>query len=1489
MSQTVYTDLGPGQIVASETTRGRKQYRVAGDFGEVWIDEAKLASQLEAGYDDHMFADPERHPFDPDSVGSPAEGPYDDPFAGSRMHQHWQNDPHSMTNTRPSYDDMGYNDYAPLATEQGHDWDGHYGSYHEGWAPVDHDNSVSLPYNPTPQYPAIPGDTESTIQPDHEIDADERLHPSNSITFEDRDESEAGGWPAPSPRNFASDFHADPTNPSYVPGGASLAWPPELEYDNPGDPDSIATLRRHHGPVSQDIPAGGRHRAGGFFDGPDDGPGPEHDPHYHQRLQDGAREQASDEKAFDAGWRPHTGFLPLLLEALPELAEAGGAAGAAEGGAGAEGGGGLGGAGRFMPHGGGGQDQDQGDQAQQMGPGPGWDIAASRTADFDPDAPPVNLDPAPVNKPDLSMPPAPDKPGVKKKGPTVNEHAQSTLKRLRVGPGWDDHVYQGSRPSDRAGDAWAEGRDKGWVEHGQQDIDEGLHGRHREEDWADAFPGGEGEHYNTHHGGLDDRYAELMMDADFHNNPVAQFRHDPDAYINRVGHVSFEGHNPRMAEYMDLVEANAGIREAAWSDVRKKAMRLRAEGRVHTEDLAPDRIYASVEGDHGTYETMISKKGAFGGYGGGHAISNWHCSCEWGKWAFQRRYTFVGRLCSHGYATYLTMQSAHLTDQPRIKRQTPYPKRRKRADALQMEPQRLVPEMVVNDTEDEPLLVDVTKDERKTTGPDGIVHFSNLTDAEREILGQRAINIHGAYRLGGDQHDDDWKVEDAVDGVGALEEIRDWADKPQQDDLGHMDRRVDDIRDAVEEARDAGTDADQLVASRHFAAPGDEQPVAPFDDPYGGGGGAAAPFEDPYGADPNGIGGGADDGFPGGGAGGGIGGEPGTGYDPSGTGIGGYGDAPETGIGGYGAAPETGIGGGSTPQYTIDGSGALGGGGNESVTPPGGATDTGNPSGGAAGGAGGVGSDGTYTVKPGDTLSDIANQYGGGKSYQDLATSSGISNPDLIHPGDTIKGLGGGGSAAGGASTSSSSSPAAGTSDPSGGGSAGDSGYSSLMGGGGSSGASGASNPASPDALTGGGGSSGAGGGDLGSLGLSNDSKASGSSIDNTDHNASRMSSADYRDWHIAAYGVPPRTAAPGATLDDTDGAPPPSANGETPSKKQPSTMGQSAPDESALDAGLSDTGPSAAKPSGPGTISPGIGGTNAPGLGGHVAPTDGMGGMSGIGLPGGELSGLTNLIGEGVGALTSLPGLMGGGGLSGIGSALSGLGHLFGSREDYRQWHIAAYGTEPPQRQAAYPEPGDHHPFNGSGWPGDLEIGSSEDAMKSRKYEDVTDLNNTDYAGSPEALRTGGVHRVGNGPQRPPVVPEVIAERRPRNARQTLADVSSPDDFDPLAIRTAADFDDPYVDSEQAAVRTAAAGGDIVAQFQASEAGRGVMSANSGGGHDDIAGAASQFLQRTAGRNYSPAEQEALMREGDRGGARNLDELRLEGTHYSMNSVGLL
>ena len=43
----------------------------------------------------------------------------------------------------------------------------------------------------------------------------------------------------------------------------------------------------------------------------------------------------------------------------------------------------------------------------------------------------------------------------------------------------------------------------------------------------------------------------------------------------------------------------------------------------------------------------------------------------------------------------------------------------------------------------------------------------------------------------------------------------------------------------------------------------------------------------------------------------------------------------------------------------------------------------------------------TYTVQPGDTLSGIASKFG--TSYQTLASLNGISNPNWIYAGQTLK------------------------------------------------------------------------------------------------------------------------------------------------------------------------------------------------------------------------------------------------------------------------------------------------------------------------------------------------------------------------------------------------------------------------------------------------------------------------------------------------------
>jgi hypothetical protein len=73
----------------------------------------------------------------------------------------------------------------------------------------------------------------------------------------------------------------------------------------------------------------------------------------------------------------------------------------------------------------------------------------------------------------------------------------------------------------------------------------------------------------------------------------------------------------------------------------------------------------------------------------------------------------------------------------------------------------------------------------------------------------------------------------------------------------------------------------------------------------------------------------------------------------------------------------------------------------------------------------------------------------------------------------------------------------------------------------------------------------------------------------------------------------------------------------------------------------------------------------------------------------------------------------------------------------------------------------------------------------------------------------------------------------------------------------------------------------DIVRQFQASGGGCIGNPATSSGPTDDSIAKQAQRMLRTAGRNYTPAEQRELEEEFHPKGARNLGALQLGGTHY--------
>ena len=226
---------------------------------------------------------------------------------------------------------------------------------------------------------------------------------------------------------------------------------------------------------------------------------------------------------------------------------------------------------------------------------------------------------------------------------------------------------------------------------------------------------------------------------------------DPYEMLRITAHVIESDLDPRVGELMDLVESNKQVRESAWRDVRTKALRLRREGKVRVKTANPEAIYASVEGDHGTYDVIIIRGNVFDL--GGQSVTEWSCGCDWGKWAFKRRVSYVGRFCSHGYATYLEMQSNANKGRKQWKRkksdreslgsedqwyQSLYGFKNE-ADALRLKPNRLSPDFIFNDTEEDHFFEDVEEDTRITTGP-----------------GQTTVEIeHLSSRQAG-RWDDDW-------------------------------------------------------------------------------------------------------------------------------------------------------------------------------------------------------------------------------------------------------------------------------------------------------------------------------------------------------------------------------------------------------------------------------------------------------------------------------------------------------------------------------------------------------------------------------------------------------------------------------------------------------------------------------------------------------------------------------------------------------------
>ena len=73
----------------------------------------------------------------------------------------------------------------------------------------------------------------------------------------------------------------------------------------------------------------------------------------------------------------------------------------------------------------------------------------------------------------------------------------------------------------------------------------------------------------------------------------------------------------------------------------------------------------------------------------------------------------------------------------------------------------------------------------------------------------------------------------------------------------------------------------------------------------------------------------------------------------------------------------------------------------------------------------------------------------------------------------------------------------------------------------------------------------------------------------------------------------------------------------------------------------------------------------------------------------------------------------------------------------------------------------------------------------------------------------------------------------------------------------------------------------DIVAQFQATASHLDGENAVPAVGDSDIAKAAKQYLEKTSMKVFSPAEQAAIINEGEKVRTANFDRLDIVGTHY--------
>jgi hypothetical protein len=122
------------------------------------------------------------------------------------------------------------------------------------------------------------------------------------------------------------------------------------------------------------------------------------------------------------------------------------------------------------------------------------------------------------------------------------------------------------------------------------------------------------------------------------------------------------GHGYRVAQYEIEYEGldDPISKTAKWGDIMAKAKRLIQSGKVQLLRNGAENIVGSVIGDHGTYQTEISREDP-----NSQAISQWQCECPWDQYAWQRTRQwkkYEGRPCAHVLATFWKSQATPLDE-----------------------------------------------------------------------------------------------------------------------------------------------------------------------------------------------------------------------------------------------------------------------------------------------------------------------------------------------------------------------------------------------------------------------------------------------------------------------------------------------------------------------------------------------------------------------------------------------------------------------------------------------------------------------------------------------------------------------------------------------------------------------------------------------------------------------------------------------------------